>query len=148
MKIRNIYRPKTEKKFTVQKSSTQRHHLNIFHQFSYPHLKIRIMGACIFFRSCSCAIYCSLIFNANVGTLLVQCWVNVVKLLSQRCYIVGPTLIHCWANVDLVLSQRVPNMLCIVKYFRAQHPVQNSCACNIKVVHVLIFTMHNKYSND
>jgi hypothetical protein len=42
---------------------------------------------------------------------------------------------HCWANVDPVLGQRVANMIFIVKYFRADHPQQNSCECNIKVVH-------------
>jgi hypothetical protein len=43
MRIRNIYMPKREKTYTVQKYSTQRHDLNTFHHFSNPYLKVKIM---------------------------------------------------------------------------------------------------------
>jgi hypothetical protein len=37
MGIRNMYRPKREKTYTVQKYSTQQHDLNTLHHFSNPY---------------------------------------------------------------------------------------------------------------
>jgi hypothetical protein len=58
--------------------STQRYDLNTFHHFSNPYLKVKIMYVCRFFRSCSCAIDCSLmqlchwLFTHAAVSLIVQ----------------------------------------------------------------------------